>query len=279
MNEYFYNLLTTLGNGKYFHARYLYEVKKDIEEILEANLMLISDYDFDIEATDGFAYSNYINLSQGNQIDINQPIIATGKYVGDSPFNIEFRGFYNGNIFNENIVIDSGDEINVTFQAEQVWHANYILENEFSTNTFVTDDVIEVSKEQNLLSAKTIFLCLEPDTSSISSNNLNGIDEEDLVIATEDVALNNAIEVFPNPFVDNITVKIPSTENSGSKEFQLKLINTKGQLVASYNLNPTLVGDYYRLVWDIDFALQSGMYIVEILSENFIAHKNIIHLK
>ncbi|NNK89847.1 MAG: T9SS type A sorting domain-containing protein, partial [Saprospiraceae bacterium] len=273
-NEYFYNLLTSANSGLHYSALYGDIPGEALSEILVSQADLITEFDLDLDPENGFTYSNYMNTFNLNAFVNNAPLMITGKFIGTFPFELALKGISNNTIFEKSFVIPQSRAFTLNDKASKIWHGQFILNNEFNNNNQITADVIDISREQRLLSAKTIFLCLEPDTISISSANTNN--ENDWVVSTEEPQNNTTeIKVYPNPFVERLTIEIPFDGNQD--EIRIQIVNSLGSEVLVKNLEKEFNEEQLILTWESDESLKAGIYFIHIQSDGINEIRKVIY--
>lgn len=265
-NQYFYDQLALLNNGQHKSVIYSDQLAGGLQEILKGIKFLVTEYNLDLDPDLGFVFQNYGNIESTSAIDLSEAIISTGKYVGEYPFQFEFEVLINDELISQELFIERSDALLLNNMAEKVWNGYYLRDNEFDNSFPVRSKVIETSIEHSLLSAQTIFLCLEPDTTAVSSSSF---DPGDITISVDEAADKTArsLDVYPNPFSDNFTVKLPLQSIDISKSTTLQLFNTKGQLVAEYT--PELLSDEDHVIieWQSSVDLEDGMYLLRIIND------------
>lgn len=109
-----------------------------------------------------------------------------------------------------------------------------------------------------------------PTRSGINTTRSN-IKASSAVISVEELMLNNAIQVYPNPATDMVTIQYPS----GNKNYQLKIFDALGQLVYNEALANT-AGSNGSFTKQIDVSgFRKGIYIVSVQTENGNAFKRL----
>lgn len=272
-SEYLYKELVDYIGGQYYGYAEGDDYKEGLIKMLTLNSFTLEEFDFDIELENGFTYSNYFNNGGSGGLDVDQPVIATGKYVGSLPAQLELNALHNGQFLNETIAIEENN-LSLSALAKTSWHAEYILDNEYSGNSVIKKEVIETSMEERLLSAQTVFLCLEEDTTTISSN----LENNDIVLATDEISGEEAdIIAYPNPFLNTLNLKFPETFSGSS--LILEFNDLTGRLINRQERE--LIGGSEELSYSFEgmATLESGMYIIRVIAGSKIYNIKVMHVQ
>lgn len=89
---------------------------------------------------------------------------------------------------------------------------------------------------------------------------------------TEEIALNEEIEIFPNPFTDQISVKY-EMENAG--EVQVELLNELGRRVDQWSLGKKSSGVHAT---ELNTQVPSGIYFLKIRMDEQLAVKRLVKI-
>ncbi len=276
-NSYLFQSLSNQNNGLYYEASSITKLNHSLEAILSSINQNLEEYTIDLEATNGFTYSNYFNTFNENSININQPILLSGKFIGTYPFVLQFRGIIEGETFNKNIQIDNTQNLELNSKASKVWHANYLLNNEFKSQPQVIQKVLDISLEESLLCAKSVFLCLEPDSIGISNENFD-LDDNNTVAVEELLLSDDKFNVFPNPFVDEITIKIDVNSFDVTKDCILTIYSESGSLLLRSETEYTIDGTFAIIKWNLSNLNTSGFCVLNISNGDYIISRKLISL-
>lgn len=273
-SEYFLTRLAQLNSGEYTYAPEELSLSSALSDKLSARPVYLEEYKIDLDTESGFVYGLY-SSDNGSGIDVSQSIFMTGKYYGEYPFTLDLEYVVDGEFYSENIIMQESD-LHLNNLAEDVWHANYILENEYRSDAATQSSVIETSMEHRLLSASTVYLCLEPDTTAISANNEEG--DGGILIATEDESETIDVSVYPNPFVSEFTVEIPKRFAISARDIKVSLLDMQGQIVSDLSESIASESDIYKIVWEDSMNTSAGMYILRISNGDRVVNKKIVKL-
>jgi hypothetical protein len=134
------------------------------------------------------------------------------------------------------------------------------LESGTNINNQIKQEIIDSSINSRVLSLYTAFLALEPSDTTQACNNCE--DETNpgttgVIEAEQDLV----IKAFPNPFTSEITIQIHLEEAKA----ELKIYNTLGQLVKTFELNNDM-GTDITINWngttDSGDELSAGIYLI-----------------
>jgi len=164
-NGYFYSNLAKLTGGSY---QSLLNGKTESDIFNQAFKYLqgpVNSFDLHTKLENGFCYSRYNLNKNSNVVYINEMVLQVGKFKGKMPFEIEFSGEYNNEIFSKNITIAGNNSAENDSVLKKIWAGAFIkeMEKNYSTNDIV-NEIIQESMKNRILSIYTSFLCLE-DTS------------------------------------------------------------------------------------------------------------------
>ena len=244
-NEYFYSYISKQTKG--FAGIVYYPDVPEIGDlssfihkaILESNSYNSSDFTFDLytDTEDGFCYDRYNLTTEVN--NINTPIIQIGKYVGNLPLNITFNGFHKEEIFQKEYVITSEDVYLADSLCVDMWTGSYIQFMEgLSEENNVINEIIDVSIKERVLSKYTTFICLEPDLGGEPC--LDCIDESDEnpeLVAVNEIPMPEdsvSITVYPNPFREQILLKVEFPEIRDMRQVSFTIYDINGAIIRTF---------------------------------------------
>ncbi len=266
-NDHFYIALTQITSGNHINQYNGDDISEGLIENYSSEKISSTEFDFDINVTDGFTYSTFYDNLENNTLTFNKPIIATGKYYGEGELSLSLNGIINGELFSEEVDLIESEALLLDSKIKSAWNAEYILENEFNQDYNIIKDVITTSIDERLLSFRTVYLCLEPDTIAISSNNEDT--EGDILISTEDELNNIEVSIFPNPFAEKVNIEIPLDQISVGSDIEIEIYNLAGELVYSFHEKATNTNGSYILTWEPGNQIVSGLYHIKIFGKGF----------
>lgn len=267
-NDYFYLNLSRMTLGSYHSVRDNSNLSDVISGAFKFLGGAINSFDMHTSMKTGFCYSRY-SLDGGSNIAyVNDAILQVGKFKGQFPFLIEISGEYNNEIFSETIEVPGPESINNDTIAETIWAGQYIkkLESQNQSNDII-NEIIYASLSERILSKYTSFLCLE-DTNYICNNckdesQITGVESEDLA------ANKDSLQVYPNPFVDKVTISLMCSDPDHVK--QLSIIDVTGAVIYQFNTGELHQGKNI-LEWNGTSAkgdrVKPGVYILVYKTSN-----------
>lgn len=269
-NAYFYTNLARQTGGEWLEPDCC---NRSFSQLCEAifGLALDERLTLDIFTTldSGFTYNRYqLEDSRGGTYNPRKPIFQYGRYVGNAPFSVEMAGFSSDNLFFNTFQpeISASDSIIGT-----LWHGFQIRDLERETNNRSIGELINLSLEQRILSLYTAFLCLEPSLGGEPCPSC--IDRSQGVVATADLVKDSlfAVTFSPNPFSDQVAIRIDAAAGLNSDAVQLAIYDLSGreQIVFRELPKGTLRSLEFR--WDGRNAagqeLPSGTYVLRLSGE------------
>lgn len=234
------------------------------------------DYNFDlnIDVSSGFSFDAYYQQYQGQSTQLNQPILQTGKYLGDLPASIDFAGYNDGSFSFDTKAIDPGDIFYVDTLSREVWMGNHIrsLEGNVSSNADIAD-IVELSIAERVLSRYTAFLALEVSQGGEICPNCWYLEE--IIIDTEDDLLPEGFEISvqaaPNPFSEYCQLSFDLKGEEKPDQLEVAIYDAYGKLIRTIDVSPLLDVGTQQITWDGRDAngqkLPSGIYHLIVRSE------------
>lgn len=284
-NEYFYDNLSRLTGGVYQRIS-PGNFSASLNDLLSKINGTINSFDLYTSLQNGFCYSRHTLNSKGETVIANKPITQIGKYIGDFPFVIKTSGIYNSTPFTQTMVISDalnkeGEEV-----IPKTWANNYIntLTN-FNITNSVINEIINVSRNHQILTSYTAFLALENDTSWCTTCykddgkpiGATGV-EENLEIPTE-----FSIDAYPNPFNSQVTITIKLPNNLIGQKLSFKIYNMLGQLVKTFSIDEVQNKNVVRLFWDgkndSGEIISSGIYLFTVSGAKIVKSMKLMYMK
>ena len=230
-NDYFYSNLSKATLGSYHTVRNNLSISQTISGSLKYLGGSINSFDLHTSLKSGFCYSRQTMNGTGNMAFLDEAILQVGKFKGQFPFLIEISGEYNNKVFSEMMEIQKPVKMNGDSTAEVMWAGQYIksLESGTQSNDMISE-IIYSSLNDRVLSQYTSFICLE-DTNYICNNC---VDEKSPIIigVKEVVAGQDSIAVYPNPFVEKLSIELMCTNPADVKESrELGIVDVTGSLI------------------------------------------------
>ncbi len=269
-NGFTYTNITDENLGEYLHCSPDMPFEMAFSNMLNQDFIDFGYLDIECSLENGFAYDRF-EIDKQLSPNLNKPFMQTGKYVGDFPFIVNLVGFYDDNILTELRTIESENIYSkMDSTIEECWMANHIQELEKLPSTYENvEHIIELSKEERVLSLYTTLICVEPDfggevceechdnPEGFSADVANGIDD-----LSEETDIK--IKTFPNPFVEFITIEFDGQLDIIS----IQIFDATGKLIKEISLEELLDNKY---LWDgtddVGAKVGAGMYFVKIATE------------
>lgn len=275
-SEYMFRALAARLDGNYYGYPDGDDLEESLDKILNPNFAVINEFDFDLDPTDGLSYSNYFKNGGPQGLRMDQPVLVTGKFVGDYPIEVELKAIHENSVVSQTTIITEPN-LDLNRLSVSSWHAEYLLDNEYSSDSEIFSEVVETSARERLLCAQTVFLCLEADTTAISSANSDFNPPDDILISTDDLdAGKNDIVAYPNPFVNEINISLP-TDLSG-QEVMLEFNDLQGQLINRQLFSKLDSATDLKYSFAGMSELAPGMYQIRLLIGEKIYNLKVMHL-
>lgn len=90
-------------------------------------------------------------------------------------------------------------------------------------------------------------------------------------VGIEEIALQQAFEVYPNPFTDQLQI---TTSDLKAGHLQLSLVNPLGQTIAQLFEGQVSPGDF-RITWSTDPAMSKGIYFLRIELDDLVGYRKV----
>jgi hypothetical protein len=267
-NEYFYSNLAKLTGGTYQNLQNSKTEPDIIGWALKYMQGSINSFDLHTTLKNGFCYSRYNLNKDENVAYINEMILQVGKFKGTLPFEINFSGEYNHEIFSERIEIDENAAAENDSVVQKIWAGAFIknMEKDYTSNDIV-GEIIQESIKNRILSLYTSFLCLE-DTSrwclTCLPNQFKNDMDNVLTSSNNFGEISDTVSVYPNPFRENISIEIQLTESSALQD--LSVYDLKGSLIYKFDKNILNAGNKKTISWNGQSQngekLKAGIYLL-----------------
>jgi len=285
-NEYFYMNISRKTAGNYNRTLWAQSIFSDILlKTIQSLSGYITSSDLYTTLSDGVCYGRYNLQSNSQTYYLNQPILQIGKFSGSFPFQIDFTGKIDNQIFNEKYETDSFQSQENDSLLEEIWYGNYIrlLEQEEQSNNII-NEIVTVSTEKRILSIYSAFLCLEPNRGGNICYDC--LDESELVAVMEDsTTANNTDSVFvayPNPFNSRTNIRFFVNPKAKYNNTKFLIYNLKGQIVKEFSL-PNDHNGILKFIWDgtnnAGSNVAAGNYFFVISTPNKTYTKKLTYMK
>jgi hypothetical protein len=266
-NQYFYENLTRLTKGS--NTR----ISASFYSILTTSFQSLSGKiaTFDLYATlsNGFCYARFTpGITSVQSVSLDEPIVQVGKFSGSFPLIIEVAGIYQDTLFSRRITMLISDIVDADTVASQVWAGQYLafLESQSATNDII-GQIVELSLQERILSQYTSFLALEPnDTTRICVSCTQDQWQNTAVenVKTKGTQSDSLMQAFPNPFNSQTTLQIRLPKGISNDKVTLRVYNTLGQLIYTFDVSRLDDKHSERLTWrgvtNRNETVASGIY-------------------
>jgi Ca-activated chloride channel family protein len=267
-NSYFYSNLSRMTLGSFQSVINGYSVSDVISESFKYTSGSLNSFDLHTTVQSGFCYGRYTVTGENKIAYLNNPILQVGKYKGDFPFIVEISGEYKNELFSQKIEIQEENATDIDTIAEEIWTGQYIkdLESGQQRNDII-NEIIYNSIENRVLSRYTSFLCLE----NINQVCYDCLDESELVnVNAPDInSSKDSITIYPNPFVENVTIELNCLNPGAVKELAIYTIT--GSMLYQFNVGDLQAGNNI-LIWNGSDSNQqkvkSGVYLLVYRTSN-----------
>lgn len=232
----------------------------------------IDTVSLDVRVNFHFVNISKIKLSLGSQIDNNGTTggIATDRYNSlyfksisnvVKTLGVKYRSF--------DAYTDNNTSVNLSWITENETNNDHFeIERSFDQKNFSTVALIFSPEENTSGSNKYSFNDKEKDLNShkVVYYRLKQIDIDGQVTysAVKMVRFNSAnqtfVQVYPNPYMDKVTVNFNSDENGKA---ELRMINAKGQMIAT---RKSVISKGYNNLQLTGLSSQStGLYMIDVI--------------
>jgi len=268
-NDYLFENLVRIFGGIHRRA-FNGNTKQLIAQMGKDVITRTGTFDLYTTLSDGFSFQRYNLRQEDALVNLEQPILQSGKYVGTADFYIEAAVKTGSNVHLNGIEIpDSSIRIGNDAVADH-WTYSYI--NQLQPNAQqpeIIQEIIGLSLAERILSEYTAFLCLEPSQGGEPCPDCldESREDNDEPVSTEN-ALDSVLEltIYPNPFRDQVTLSVELLNDRMVNDLNIRIVSALGDIVQTWPLQPELGHSTISLDWDGVSAggreLPSGMYQV-----------------
>ncbi len=279
-NDYFYNILTGQTGGTFTNAPiYSYEVSPYFAQFFKSTTPYFENFDTYTTITTGFCHSRF-NIGGAGTAFVNKPILQVGKYTGQTPFQIEVTGSYQGVPFGRKVTIPDSLATNADSTTRQIWAGAQILTWEAQTtrDNATIKRVIDMSQTNLVLSFYTAFLALEP---GMGGDTCRACRNQTVIgaVATKDLTNDSfRLVAAPNPFTNNTQLKLTFPAFKVGQKADLSIFNTVGKAVKRFDWDIKTGDTSAEVSWDAQ-DMPSGIYIVRFTSGTVIKTLKIVKIE
>jgi hypothetical protein len=275
-NEYLYENLTRLSRGSMLFLRN-FDSYNWGDALMDCLTPVVSSVEIDPIPIQGLTFSRIpINWGRTN-FNITSRYFEIGLFTGDPPFQIQYYGNLNDEIYSKKFTFQTNNEgysEQVRSNVKTFWYAQYINDLLQPPQSFATIKYIEqLSVENHILSPYTGFVLPGPGGyigfKRLSPDDTLRVEEpqQDQEQQTQ-LPHDYTLSAYPNPFnpMTNITIQAP--ESNENHDTQLFIINTLGQTIKTYHIENSRGIQKIKIEWNgLDESGQpvaSGIYFVSL---------------
>ena len=266
-NDYFYNILTSQTGGNFTNTiPYAQDVKPYILQHFRGLTPYFENFETYTTLTNGFCHSRF-NIGSSGTAFYNKPILQVGKFNGQTPFQIEVTGAYQGVPFGKRVSIADSLVTTSDSTVRQMWAGAQILnwEAQATRDNATIKRIIDISQSNLVLSVYTAFLALEPgmggDTCRACRNNGTVT-----TVATKEPTNDSfRLVALPNPFKERTTLRVNFPSFKVGQKADLTVYNLVGKVVQRFNLDIKTGDTSAEATWEAQDA-PSGVYVVRFSS-------------
>ena len=266
-NDYFYNIITSQTGGNFTNAPlYNYsDIKVFFTQFFRNSTAYFENFQTYTTLTTGYCHSRF-DIGSTGVAYINKPILQVGKFAGQTPFQVEVTGSYQGTPFGKRVSIPDSLVTNGDSTMRQIWAGAQILTWEAQTprDNATTKRVIEMSQNNLVLSLFTAFLALEPNMGGDTCRSCRN--PTVTVTATKDIANDSfRMAASPNPFNKTTTLKVTFPAFKVGQKADLTIYTLMGKAVKRFDLDIKTGDTSAEVNWEAS-DVPAGMYIVRFTS-------------
>jgi hypothetical protein len=275
-NDYFYNILTSQTGGNFTNVpAYSSDIKTYFTTYFKNSTAFFENFDTYTTLTSGFCHSRF-NIGNTGTAYINKPILQLGKYTGQTPFQIEVTGSFQGTPFGKRVSIADSLVTNADSTTRQIWAGAQILtwEAQAVRDNATIKRAIDMSQANLVLSLYTAFLALEPGMGGDTCRTCRNTTV--IATATKDIANDSfRLSASPNPFKETTTLKVTFPAFKVGQKADLTIYNVVGKAVKRFDLDIKTGDTSAEVNWDAK-DVPSGIYIVRFASGTIVKTLKIV---
>lgn len=280
-NGYLYTRMAQTG-GQLTQLQVAGELGAILPQVLGAGPRQLHSIDLVADLNAGYTFDRISNLEPGQHRSLADPIVQTGQFVGNPPYQVSFSGINLQDAFSIDIDLAPEWVVPATDAVRQTWVGQRIQELEGATQSNDTiAEVIGLSLEHRVLSEYTAFLALEPSDTTMACPECQDETELTSVEYLEELpTADSLMQVYPNPVGERATLKVSIPEQLRGEETSLVLYDILGRAVRVFPLDQ--LAAHSSLSWDRTSdsgeRVASGVYVLalrigaRVRSVNVVAH-------
>lgn len=269
-NEYLYNILSKETGGELYN----YGDSNNLIELISMGFQslegVIENFDLQINFESGFTYNRFSNSSEV-KLPLNAVFTQTGKYYGELPLTINFKGSFADSIITQNVEVSDSDTLGSSLKRYWTSRKIHQMENDSPSNEEIAT-IIDYSVDNRIMSRYTSFLALEPQDTSRINQETNGdggtiISIEDEIDDDPESFNVDSLYAYPNPFNPTVNIQVELSQFWNSSNSSITIYNMLGQEVATLNTSSFDGQKSFTVQWNTQGGINriaTGIYIVRV---------------
>ncbi len=256
-NEYLYENLYRLSKGSYTALiNYAYYDRQDA--IIDCLTPTVSSVEIDPVPAGGLSFTRF-PLNRGRQnFNITSRNYEIGMYEGDDPFELYYFGNLYGSRYEKNFTMKANTAPLLQTMRDMprtYWYGQYVNELLKQPQSYSTIKYIEeLSVKGHILTPYSGFVLPNPQgTAAFKRLALEDTSEaasEQIEQSCDCIPQAFQVAAFPNPFNALTAILISFPENTNPGNVELKIINTMGQIVRTFERKNENIGPMVKFEWD-----------------------------
>jgi hypothetical protein len=270
-DDYLFENLARLSWGTFVKLREAAYSYNFLDAMLDGLAPTTTSVEIAADPAGGLSYSTF-QLNRGRvNFPITLPYYEIGLFDGSTPFNVNYFGLIDGDLFAKSINIpqqaqDLGWDILATY-----WYDRYIQNLLREPQSFETIDFIqETSVSERLLTPYSGFVIPGPEGEAAFRRLTEQAVTAVLPREEKTVEIPRKFEIaaYPNPFNSSTMITMPLQPDENRTTIHITIFNYLGQIIRTetVTVDPSL--EALRFQWDgLDndrVAVTSGVYIVHV---------------
>ena len=279
-NRYFDQKLASMTGGQSFDL--MSPNPPNVPALLTqvcTGLQILPDaFDLYVAPHGGLTYLHYeIPPLTNAPISWAHAVLQTGKYAGGLPVNVTASILYRGSVYSKTFSIDSLSTTDSTLR--QFWAGARVNDLERTLPSYMywpysgtyPQELTSISMDMRVLSRVTAFLSLEPgDTlracvTCLIAARVTSVSHSELPVVSDSL-----MQVYPNPFNLSTNIRIRLPRGVRPEQAQVRLVNTLGQVVRTFDTSLLSDESAHSYVWDgkndRGSVVSSGVYFLVLSS-------------
>ncbi|MCX6148758.1 MAG: T9SS type A sorting domain-containing protein [Candidatus Kapabacteria bacterium] len=264
-NQYFNEKIAELTKGEFFTT------KNNGSSILSmfSNSLInlkgtVSEVGLYVEPKDGISFSK--TSENINDLAANKKLVYEfGKLAGGMPIDIKLSALLDGKAVVKKYTLDQNN-ISINNESVKMWNWKYLrnLEDKINKSKKESQDLVDHSISNRILTVQTAFLCLEPwmlpkEASIAEKDGKGGGGTSDLQEDFSDLGVE--VSYGPNPITNFANIKI-NLSDSYTKVQSIGIFNMLGTEIKQFNFDEN--SNSLNLEWNIsndgNDNVSSGVY-------------------